>query len=88
MTRKLPFIVTAFAILASANLTAAQQKAPLLGFLSSGTESFQAGRYAAFRDKMRELGYVEGRTIRYAYRYGKGNNKRLAGLAAELGRSA
>ena len=84
MTRMIAFLAATLVIAASAYPAHAQQQAPLLGFLSSGTESFQAGRYAAFRDKMRELGYVEGRTIRYAYRYGKGNNKRLAGLAAEL----
>ncbi len=84
MTRMIAFLAATLVIAASAYSAHAQQQAPLLGFLSSGTESFQAGRYAAFRDKMRELGYVEGRTIRYAYRYGKGNNKRLAGLAAEL----
>ena len=84
MTRMIAFLAATLVIAASAYPAHAQQQAPLLGFLSSGTESFHAGRYAAFRDKMRELGYVEGRTIRYAYRYGKGNNKRLAGLAAEL----
>ncbi len=84
MTRMIAFLAATLVIAASAYPAHAQQQAPLLGFLSSGNESHHAGRYAAFRDKMRELGYVEGRTIRYAYRYGKGNNKRLAGLAAEL----
>ncbi len=84
MSKKIAIFITALAILVSAYSAHAQQKAPLLGFLSSGNEPFFASRYAAFRDKMRGLGYVEGRTIRYAYRYGEGKNHRLAGLATEL----
>ncbi len=77
-------VAAAFAILVSAYSAEAQQKAPLLGFIHSGNEPFFASRYAAFREKMRGLGYVESRTIRYAYRYGEGKNHRLAGLATEL----
>ena len=84
MNRTITAVAAAFALLVSAYSAEAQQKAPLLGFLSSGNEPFFASRYAAFREKMRGLGYVEGRTIRYAYRYGEGKNHRLAGLATEL----
>ncbi len=84
MNRTITAVATAFVILVSAYSAEAQQKAPLLGFLSSGNEPFFASRYAAFREKMRGLGYVESRTIRYAYRYGEGKNHRLAGLATEL----
>ncbi len=84
MVKQIVILFTTFAILVSAYPAHAQQKAPLLGFLSSGKESTHAGRIAAFREKMRGLGYVEGRTIRYAYRYAKGKNHQLAVLAAEL----
>src|ERR1700730_13629886 len=38
----------------------------------------------AFRQTLRELGYVEGRTITIEYRWGAGNEERLAEMAAEL----
>ena len=38
----------------------------------------------AFRQTLRELGYVEGRTITIEYRWGAGNAERLAEMAAEL----
>lgn len=38
----------------------------------------------AFRDGMRDLGYVEGRNLVYEYRYAEAKTERLAGLATEL----
>ena len=84
MTKLIVAVVTAFVILVSTFSAEAQQKVPLLGFLGQGKDSTHAGQYATFRKKMRGLGYVEGRTIRYAYRYAEGKKHRLAGLAAEL----
>jgi putative ABC transport system substrate-binding protein len=40
--------------------------------------------YDAFRDAMRQIGYVEGRNIRFEYRFADGVIDRLPGLAAEL----
>ena len=40
--------------------------------------------FAAFRRALSLLGYVEGRTIRLEFRFGKGNPTALPGLAAEL----
>ena len=84
MNRTITAVAAAFAIFVSAYSAEAQQKAPLIGFLTAGTESVLASRYTAFREQMRALGYVEGRTIRYAYRYAEGRRQRLARLAAEL----
>ncbi len=84
MTKPIVTVVTALVILVSTYSAAAQQKAPLLGFLSSGKEWTHAGRYAAFREKMRGLGYVEGRTIRYAHRYAEDKKHRPASLRARL----
>src|SRR5262245_66051022 len=40
--------------------------------------------WQAFRNGLRELGYVEGQNIAYEYRYGEGAPDRLATVAAEL----
>ena len=40
--------------------------------------------WLAFRQALRELGYVEGQNIAYEYRYGEGAPDRLATVAAEL----
>ena len=38
----------------------------------------------AFRDAMRDLGWIEGRNLAFEYRYAEGRAERLPGLAAEL----
>jgi putative ABC transport system substrate-binding protein len=79
------FLAATLAVAASASPAHAQQKAPLIGFLSASKESGgHSAWYAAFRDKMRGLGYVEGRTIRYAYRFANGKRDRLPALVSEL----
>src|SRR6266480_5176076 len=40
--------------------------------------------WQAFRQALRELGYVEGQNIAYEYRYGEGAPDRLATVAAEF----
>src|SRR5205809_45760 len=47
-----------------------------------------APMWQAFRQALRELGYVEGQNIAYEYRYGEGAPDRLATVAAELVRRA
>jgi ABC-type uncharacterized transport system substrate-binding protein len=63
---------------------AQQRKMPTIGVLvvggSSGSEQF----WRLFRDVMRELGYVEGQSIRYEFRSDQGQVSRLPELAAEL----
>jgi putative tryptophan/tyrosine transport system substrate-binding protein len=44
--------------------------------------------FAAFRRALSLLGYVEGRTIRLEFRFGKGDPTALPGLAAETGTSS
>jgi putative ABC transport system substrate-binding protein len=43
-----------------------------------------APMWQAFRQALRELGYIEGQNIAYEYRYGEGEPDRLATAAAEL----
>jgi putative ABC transport system substrate-binding protein len=54
----------------------------LLSYAASGPAS--AARWKAFRDQLRELGYVEGQNVIFESRWGDGQVGRLRGLAAEL----
>ena len=63
-------------------------KVPRIGFLvaASASDSAYAGLIEAFRQGLRDLGYVEGRNIVIEYRYADGKYERLPALAAELAR--
>jgi putative ABC transport system substrate-binding protein len=60
------------------------KKVPRVGFLIASSAAVQESRLAAFRDGLRELGYVEGKNILIEYRYAEGKPDRLPDLAAEL----
>jgi ABC-type uncharacterized transport system substrate-binding protein len=79
-------ILFAGALLAVAVTVEAQQskKVPMIGFLNGGSPSLIADRVEAFRQGLRDLGYVEGKNIVIEYRWAEGKNERLPGLAAEL----
>ena len=70
----------------AACLVDAQQpkKVPRIGFLGSTSFSGNPARREAFRQGLRELGYVEGKTIDVEWRFAEGKAERLPGLAAEL----
>jgi putative ABC transport system substrate-binding protein len=72
--------------LASVHLAEAQQpkKIPRIGYLGVLSASAAAGRIEAFRQGLRELGYVEGKNIVIEYRHADGKLERLPALAAEL----
>ena len=57
-----------------------------VGFLASRRRPASLGSdfYGAFLDKMRELGYVEGKNLVVEWRFAEGDYERLTGLAAEL----
>jgi len=63
---------------------AQQSQPPLIGVLEGASAATMADRYDAFRDGLRELGYVGGVNIRLEYRYADGFLDRLPALAAEL----
>ena len=60
------------------------KKIPRIGYLSASSASFQSFRVEAFRQGLRELGYVEGKNIVIEYRYAEGKPDRLPDLASEL----
>jgi putative tryptophan/tyrosine transport system substrate-binding protein len=63
----------------------AQQPAmPVIGFLNSGSAAEWAPLVAAFKEGLKELGFVEGRNVAVKYRWSQGENERLPGLAADL----
>jgi putative ABC transport system substrate-binding protein len=57
---------------------------PRIGLLESGSLAGRAPLWEAFRHGMRELGYVEGRTVSFEARGAEGKADRLPVLAAEL----
>jgi putative ABC transport system substrate-binding protein len=80
-------IVTLLLRLFTAPLPSQAQPAahvPRLGLLIPSTVSAVASRLEAFRHGLRDLGYVEGRTITLEYRFADGQADRLPALVAEL----
>jgi ABC-type uncharacterized transport system substrate-binding protein len=75
--------VLLFALCVSAE---AQQptKTPRIGYLAANSLSAFSDRVEAFRQGLRELGYVEGKTILIEWRSAEGKLDRLPELAAEL----
>jgi putative tryptophan/tyrosine transport system substrate-binding protein len=65
---------------------AQQGKVPTIGFLSSGTRATWALWVAAFVQRLRELGWTEGRTVAIEYRWAEGRSERFAEIAAEFTR--
>jgi putative ABC transport system substrate-binding protein len=59
-------------------------KVPTIGFLGQLSPSAQNKWAAAFVQRLRELGWLEGRTVAIEYRWAEGRVERLAEVAAEL----
>ena len=81
-----PSILVAVVLLAVAVIAEAQQpkNIPRIGYLSVLSLSAMADRIEAFRQGLRELGYVEGKNIVIEWRYGEEKPDRVSELAAEL----
>ena len=55
-----------------------------IGILDINSAEYNASNLAAFRDGLRRLGYVEGRTVDIDYRFSNGDTNGLTSLAQEL----
>jgi putative ABC transport system substrate-binding protein len=86
MTEKILILLLATVLLTTAPFAEAQHpaKIPRIGFLSATSSSTISDRTEAFRQGLRELGYVEGKNIVIDWRYAEGKLDRLPALAAEL----
>jgi putative ABC transport system substrate-binding protein len=60
------------------------RKAPRIGFLTRATDASVSTQIDAFRQGLRDLGWVEGKSISVEYRDAEGHADRLPALAAEL----
>jgi ABC-type uncharacterized transport system substrate-binding protein len=82
-----PFAVVLCALLFALCVSAdAQQakKVPRVGVLVADFAASSKDRVEAFRQGLRDLGYVEGQNIAIEYRFAEGVNNRFPNLAAEL----
>ena len=59
-------------------------KLPTIGYLGSATPATQGQWVAAFVQRLRELGWIEGRTIAIEYRWAEGRSERFTEIAAEF----
>ena len=59
-------------------------KLPTIGYLGASTPSFDSHRVAAFVQRLRERGWIEGRTVTIEYRWSEGRTERYPEIAAEF----
>ncbi len=86
MTKKILVWLLVIFFVANVSVAQAEQptKGPLIGHLNAPSLSALAARTEAFRQGVRELGYVEGKNIVIEWRSAEGKLDRLPALAAEL----
>jgi putative ABC transport system substrate-binding protein len=73
------------AIIARPLAARSQQPATrVIGFLSNVSPGAVARAVTAFRQGLKETGYIEGQNLAIEYRWAEGHNDRLPGLAADL----
>jgi putative tryptophan/tyrosine transport system substrate-binding protein len=71
--------------LATVRALRAQQKTmPVIGYLSLASPGSNAPNVDAFRQGLRDTGYVEGQNVAIEYRWAEGRHDELPALAADL----
>ncbi len=63
---------------------AQQSTIPVVGFLGGESPDLFADRFRAFRQGLKETGYVEGQNLVIEYRWAEGHNDRLSAHATDL----
>jgi putative ABC transport system substrate-binding protein len=86
MKKKITVLTLSAVLFALCSFAEAQEpkKIPRIVYLSATSGASNAARYEAFRQGLRELGYIEGKNIVIEFRYAAGKLDRLSALAAEL----
>ena len=86
--RRRDFIVSLMGGAAAWPLAARAQpaKLPTIGFLGAGGQSAWTHWNAAFVQRLRELGWIQGRTVTIEYRWAEGKTERFREIAAEFAR--
>ena len=83
--RHVLFIVAGVLVLTTSSPEAQEgAKVARIGYLSPQSVAADAANREAFREGLRALGHVEGKSVRIEARHADGNLERLAPLAAEL----
>jgi putative ABC transport system substrate-binding protein len=79
-------VIVVFASLVVPRATGAQPpgRVARIGVLHSGSPSSAAPSEDAFRQALRELGYIQGQNILLEHRFAEGKSEKLSELAAEL----
>jgi putative ABC transport system substrate-binding protein len=86
MTRKITVLTLCAMLIELCGSVGAQQptKMARIGYLGAASPSSNTDRIEAFRQGLREVGYIEGKNIIVEYRYAEEKFDRLPTLAAEL----
>lgn len=87
-SRRELIVLVGGAVTASRGLTdaalAQPARLPTIGFLGSGTPATAGAWVAAFTQRLRELGWIEDRTVRIDLRWAEGRDDRAAEIAADF----
>src|SRR5262245_60751979 len=86
--RRREFLILASSVMAAAAMRPARAqpsgKLPTIGFLGATTPTIWSVWVGAFTQRLRELGWVDGRNVNIEYRWAEGREERYAQFAAEF----